>query len=307
MMAWQIITNLEKNKGIVQKSINKYGFDSEHDYYYLMSHKADDCIPTFVSFPSNKGIMFLRWDDGVWQVISEVLAPENEKAELFMKFSEYALDHGCRKILVESFPKTRKSLLILSKNHEKMVIGDNIAKYKVPIISLKSWDPELNGPEFSKLRKAKNRFFRNYKVRLINDHTVSEIPYEELEKLVHSWKDKRKNTDKAFYHSYTEYFRSGFKGGCATLAIELDGKLAGIASAIPIPRSKGAYFHISLHDYSIPELGDFLNVLFFDKLKSLGYEYVDFGSSDEGLYNYKKKFKPESSHEKVCFYVRSVK
>ena len=118
-------------------------------------------------------------------------------------------------------------------------------------------------------------------------------------------KKNRKAKDRALHDSYINFAANGYKANI-TLLLKLNGVVKGLASAIVVPNNPDTvYFNINLHDYSIPELGDFLTVIFFDKLKSEGYRFINFGSSDENLLKYKKKFNPIKVYDSAFFYVRN--
>jgi len=303
-------------KDLISSAINMNGFAPEHNYDYLISCQTDESKGIFADFGDNSGLFILYWDDDIWQVVSEIIAPEEDRAKIFLELARFLFkEKKCKKILVEFAPKLKKELLDKIKIDQdgkledpKILIGANIAKYFTPIIPLKDWDENLTGPDVSKLRKAKNRFYRNFKVEIIRDEEVLDASIEELSRLVDSWKKYRKSNDRAYHEPYMNFFQNKFRGSCCNMILRLNGALVGVASALLVPNSdnKTVYFGVNLHDYSVPELGDFLTVLFFEELKKKGYEFIDFGSSDEKLLNYKRKFKPAAYYEIDCFYVRTV-
>ncbi len=307
-------------KNLIETAIEKNGFAPEHNYDCFISYACDDSKLVFVYFGENRGLFAYHWDNQVWQIISEIMAPEKERADIFMEFANYIFNKKSgKKIFVEFAIPLRKEIMKkvqklypfeCAMNNEidkkKIVVGDNIDKTTTPIILLEKWDPKLEGADFSKLRKAKGRFFRNFSVEIIKGKDVLDVPFEEFKTLVSDWKKLRKCKDTAYDEDYVNYFKNGFKGSAANLVLKLNGKVCAVASAWVIPNTNGktVYYGISLHNYSVSELGDFLNVLFFDELKLLGFEYVDFGTSDEALLKYKEKFGPVKYYELVDFYVR---
>jgi len=308
------ITTVEM-KNMIQSVIDKNGFAPEHNYLYLCSHDSKKSKPYFVSFGDDKGLFCTEWDDKEWQIVSEIIAPKEERWILLQRFLKYLFENEtCSKILVEFYPESRKNILrniedlTIDKGvHKgKLVAGKITHKFTTPILSFRKWNPELAGSNFSNLRKCKNRYHRNFKIEILRGDEAKTIPYNLYESLVHAWRKNRKCTDRAYYDEYLHFFKNGFQGSDAHIVLKIDGKLCGVASAWIVPNTNGktVYYSINLHDYSIPELGDFLTITFLDELKLEGYEHLDFGSSDEKLLAYKKKFGIESQYETVVFYIR---
>ncbi|HYD03315.1 MAG TPA: phosphatidylglycerol lysyltransferase domain-containing protein [Alphaproteobacteria bacterium] len=293
-------------KELVEKAIKKNGFAPEHNYDYFISHKSDEMIPIFVDFGNDCGLFAVEWDDNSYQIISEIIAPKEERAELAMKFFDIVLNRlNAKKILVEFPPELRKELLKKSKT-TKIKLGAVTNHFYTPMISITNWDPTLEGSKFSNLRKAKNRFFRSFKVEILKKDELLSVDIKEFERIINDWKKGRKSSDKAYTDDYIEFFRNKFKGSACHIGLKLNGKLCGVSAGWAVPGTSGktVYYAINLHDYSVQELGDFLTLLFFDELKAEGFENLDFGSSDERLLAYKKKFGISSQYDTLVFYVK---
>jgi hypothetical protein len=298
-------------RNLIASVIDKNGFAPEHDYEYFISHKSSEMKPVFVYFGEHKGLFAIEWDDSCYQVISEILAPENERGILALRFFDLVLKKiNAKKVLVEFQPALRKEILQRARRQENCIkIGKVLNHFYTPIIDIQDWNPSLEGSKFSNLRKAKNRFYRNFKVEILHGSDVPAIDIKELEKIVAEWKKNRKSRDRAYSDDYVSFFRSRFAGSACHIALKLNNVLCGISAAWIIPNTNGknVYYAINLHNYSVPELGDFLTVLFLDELKKLGFEYLDFGSSDENLLNYKKKFGIARQYDTLVYYVKLKK
>ena len=325
----QIFTDVHSSecKALIERVIAKNGFAPEHNYDYFVSYDSKKMKPTFVYFGGERGLFALEWDDKSYQIISEVMAGEPERCGLVIDFLNHVFQNPeVKKVLVEFPQELRKQLLknvpkpeelsdavpntlenTSKKTSKDIVIGSILHHYYTPIIALQNWDPELFGPDFSKLRKAKGRFFRNFKVEVLKGNDILTVDILEFQKLISEWKKGRKSTDTAYFEDYLNFFRYGFKGSACHIAIKLNGVLCGVSAAWTVPNTdnKTVYYAINLHNYSVSELGDFLTILFLDELKKEGFEYLDFGSSDEKLLAYKKKFKPFRQYELLCFYIRN--
>ena len=334
-------------KSIIFEIISRNGFTVEHNYYYFLSLATPKVKVVFVHFGEGKGLIALERKGGRWDIVSEIMAPKNERAKLFMEFSSHLFTNtDCRKIYVEFVPELKREILKLQKtlikdydttnlikdytkanssksseyaassiissttsSYAPMIIGKNVYIFYCPLCNLRTWDPELKAKELDSLKCTKKKFDNRFKVELIEDKNVLSIPAEDFVKLTHDWREHRKSSDVADYEKYVNFFRKGFLGGERNLAVKVDGKLCAVASGWTVPNTSGKmfYYSVSLHDYSIPGIGDMLAISFFSKLKSDGYEYLDFGGSGTALLNYKKKFQPESCYEIYCFYVRKRK
>jgi hypothetical protein len=299
-------------KLLIENVIAKNGFAPEHNYDYFVSYDSKKMKPKFISFGHDRGLFALEWYDHSYQIISEVMAPEHERCNLVISFLNFIFKNPeVKKVLVEFPPQLRKQLLKNipkgSLNEKSIVVGSILHHFYTPIMALQNWDTELVGSDFSKLRKAKGRFFRNFNVEVLTGEQLLALDISEFEKLVSEWKKGRKSTDTAYFDDYLNFFKSGFKGSLCHIAIKLNGVLCGVSAAWAVPNTnnKTVYYAINLHNYSVSELGDFLTVLFLDELKKQGFEYLDFGSSDEKLLAYKNKFKPIKQYELLCFYIRN--
>lgn len=312
----EIIFNVERCKDIIVACINKYGFASEHNYDYFMANENENTRAVFISCGEESqdnlaGVLSVKINDANWKFISEPLAKPDDRAKVLLDASKILFDSGAKNILVEISPVLRKKIIKLSKKDEykKIKIGSVLEKYNVPIISLKNWDSKLEGPEFTNLRKTKNRYYRNYKIKILAGKEALNIDYDVLKNIVIKWKEHRKSKDNAYYDEYLEIFRKKFSGTAHTMVLEINDSVCAVASCFPIPRnndhnSSDVYYALNIHDYSIPDLGDFLTTSFFDELKRAGFDNVDFGSSDENLLKYKKKFKPSTIYTMSCFYIK---
>jgi hypothetical protein len=288
-----------ERKDLIEESIASYGSCVEHNYNYFCTQETKKYKPVFAYFGDKKGMLLVDYGKNSWHILMDPLCPENEKASLIKIFLE---EIKPKSFQIETTPALRKELTTLFKN-TNIKIGTVRAKYVTPIIYLDGWNPELDGSDFSNLRKAKRRFFRDHKIDILHP---AQADQKELKEMVIAWKNNRKSSDNAQYHEYINFFNQGFPGAAASIMLRIDGKIRAAASGWVIPNDGRVYFGISLHDYSMPELGDLLTLLFLDELKSLGFKRLDFGSSDEKLLQYKKKFNPKEFIETAHYYI-SVK
>ena len=70
---------------------------------------------------------------------------------------------------------------------------------------------------------------------------------------------------------------------------------------ILIPNSKGYYSNMGILNYKYDGLGELSNWDDLCFLKKQGYEFVDFGGSDDRILEFKKKFKPHKVYKTYIF------
>ena len=104
--------------------------------------------------------------------------------------------------------------------------------------------------------------------------------------------------DKEYYLNLID---SNFKGVDMAKTMYVDGKPATITAGWKIPNTKDYYSAIGIVDYSFPGLGEIANIDDLNRLKRMGFKYVDFGGSDKILLQFKRKFKPEKIYKTYIF------
>ena len=70
--------------------IKKYGSVREHNYWFFYNQQTNYAKIYFLKF-KDSGIISIRYNSGIWELIGEILAPQKKRVELFNSFLDYVL------------------------------------------------------------------------------------------------------------------------------------------------------------------------------------------------------------------------
>ena len=297
----KLIKDVDKNNKKIKKSIKKYGNFAEHNFLHYMHCQTYGDKNVFFDYGNTKGLL-MQYDkkNNVWNLFPcGILAPENEKLKLLMDAIRYVLQQKkAKKITIEVPENIRKELMgkLGRKNGMRACKYTEILYW--PVFNMKFWDPKLKGNRMKKLRNIRNRFYKNYEVRIKDSRKV---PKEKLKNIFQNWIKKRSMNDTVDKEYYLNLINNNFKGADMAKTLYVNGKPATITAGWKIPNSKNYYSAIGIVDYSYPGLGEIANMDDLNRLKRKGFKYVDFGGSDKVLLRFKKKFKPEKIYKTYIF------
>ena len=297
----EVITDIKSNQSIVQRSIDKHGHAAEHNLANYLHLIGENEKHVFLRFEDDMGIMASVDNNNNWSVLSEVLAPEERKMDIIMRFLDYSLtQNGGKKVVFELLSDTRKELLKNLREEKKFRACKLNYSLYWPIFSLKDWDEEMNGKAWKKLRNVKNKFLKSYNVKIRN---INDYPSDILNRLVDRWIENRKNDDGVDEQEYYRIIKSKFEGYDSVRIVDIEGKPCAMTAGWKIPNTNMYYSSIGVYDPRYEGVGVFANIDDLNFLKQQGFEYADFGGSDKSLLNFKKKFKPETIYSTHIFSV----
>lgn len=296
----EILSDKKEFEEKAKKAIEMYGHDAEHNYFHYLNQSTSAKQPVFISFDNDKGILAQKSRTGrLWYMVSEVLAPQEEKFSLFIEFVEHVFNtDGANRLQIEVDRKFRKEL------KEGLEITDFRAgklnfRLEWPIYDMKAWDGDrLEGKRWKKIRNIKNRFLEDHEVKVIDS---KELPKEELKKIITEWNSRRGADDFAYKECYFRLVDSGFAGCDMVKTIVVDGIPCSITAGWKIPNSNKYYSGIGVLNYRFDGLGEIANLYDLIEIKKKGYDEANFGGSDDDLLNFKKKFKPASTYDTYTF------
>ena len=297
----RIISDIARNKGKILESMAKYGHFAEHNFLHYTYCESPGVKNVLLD--CGKGRLILMQHDqrkNLWKLFPcGVLAPEDERTGLLLRAADIILkEKKARKLVVEVSEKMRRELLrALSKPN-----GIKACKYTYtlhwPLYNMDQWDPELKGSRMKKLRNIRNRFYKRNKITVKDSR---QVPKETLKKILLDWASRRTMNDHINRAYYQNLIENGFQGIDFAKTIYVNGQPATITAGWRIPNSRNSFSAIGIVDYSCPGLGEIANLEDLAMLKESGFEYVDFGGSDEILLRFKKKFKPETIYKTYTF------
>jgi len=280
------------------KSIQLYGHDAEHNFSHFLNQQTIAKLPVFFGFDSFKGVLAFKSRTGkLWYMFSEVLAPADERFDVFLKFVDYVFNVDCAdrlQIEVESgFRDLLKSRL------DNFRVGKEIYSLEWPLFDMKVWNGDrLEGKDWKKLRNLLHKFLREHKVEVVDSSSVSKA---DLSRIVVDWNKRRGADDFVRKHGYMNFIDNGFAGCDIAKSLVVDGVPCSITAGWRIPNSDSYYSAIGILDYSVDGLGEVANLYDLFELKKRNFGLVNFGGSDPDLLEFKKKFRPSSSYKTHIF------
>jgi hypothetical protein len=285
----QFIKNPEKE--IILKSIEKYGYFPEHNINHYFDLKEEGAEPVLVLFGNGMSLLTYHYEESnYWWVVPEPLAPNEKQLEIMMQFLNQVFDQGAEKVQFE-LNETLRLNLVKEINKQKKFRAIRPA-YSLfwPIFHMKNWDHTLSGKKWKIIRNLQNFFLREYEPEIVTD--INNISKEELNNLVKRWMKNRRATDRIDDEQYYNIIKGGFEGCDSVRVFTINGTPVSITAGWRIPNSNNYYSAIGILDYEYKGIGEAANIDDLTDLKKKGYEFVDFGGSCDGLFDFKLKFQP---------------
>lgn len=300
----KIINNPSYQQDAVKKLIQQYGWAPEHNFYHFQNWEKPGS-QNFVFDFNDQGAILARQEKNIWHIFSEILAEPPHKLKILEKFLGFCFDD----------PKTKKVVVEFESDFEQQVRlwfkdspwrADPIDYSLVwPIFDLRRWDPALPGQEWKTLRHAKNQFYKNHRVKIMDSRDCSE---ESLKKIVNGWRGQRGGEDRTDHLPYFQTIENGFMGTKFRRTLVVDDIPSTITAGWEIPNQPNSYYSaVGLHNYQCEYLGEAANLDDLDFLKSQGYYFASFGGGEEALTNFKMKFKPAATYTTRVFAIKRVK
>ena len=153
-----IIEDINNGRKEIINCIKKYGSAREHNYWFFYNQQTSYAKIYFFKF-KDSGIISIRYKSGIWELIGDVLAPEEKKLELFKYFLDYALSKKKDKKLFTFVPeKLFNGIKNITQKSNQYKITHAPDIYYTPVFNMGTWDGSLKGKEFKKLRNIRNKF-----------------------------------------------------------------------------------------------------------------------------------------------------
>lgn len=295
-----IIKNQELYGSLLDRAIERYGYAPEHNTEWFGFYTDLDQMPVFVSWPDGTGLMTHKGENS-WYTFSEPLAPAGSRGEKLAEFTCFALTQlNIKKVVIEARTETKEETLkYLSPDFE--ILPDYTLVW--PMMNLSKFDPELPGGHFKTLRNAKNIFFRDHKVEVVD---AADVTPTELHEIVKHWRLvlESKHVQDIHDNSYHNIIDGNFRGTKTARAMVVDSKIVGFNAGWEIPNMNIFYAAIGIHNYSIRDLGLLLFLEDLEWLKRAGYLTVDLGGVENGgPLRFKNQFFPNSYYNSFVFSV----
>lgn len=295
----EVISDIAKNKDIIQDILSKHGCSAEHNYYCYVYNIESWDVPYVFLFEKNY-LILSKYDtlDNDWYMIVEPVCPDEKKIGFLISAIDYAFSRNVRKVWLELETKTRHSLMIAFRSNKKYKINKINYTLNWPVYELDKWTGDkMDGKEWKDLRYYWNKFFREHKVEFLTSDKVSK---DEMKRLVHSWKKTRTTGDRAYIDYYLHAIDKDFFGYDINRIMIVDGKVAAITAGF---ESRRGYYYstIGLYDKGIDRCNEIANLDDLINLKKSGYKVVDFGGVEKKSLPFKDKFRPTRHYKTHIF------
>lgn len=294
----EFYTDIAAARPLIEECIQKFGHVAEHNLEYFIHWGVDYDARIFVRFPDGSGLLTFR-DGNKWEVFVEPLSTREKKIPMLFAFFEHAFSQTeVKKVKVELRTETRRQLLQSLPPH----LRASRINYTLtaPVYDLGLFDPALPGGRYKDLRNARNVFYRDHAVEIVDAHTADK---HALHAVVNAWEKNRPPRDRAFPNMFHAFIDDDFRGTSSARVFRVDGRVVGLNAGWRIPNSQAYYTAIGLHDYSVRDMGDMLSLEDLDFLKKAGYHYADFGGSWKSAIAYKLKYGEPELYKSFIFSV----
>lgn len=273
----QLVPISQDNRELVLKTIERFGSTSDHNLdWFSDSITSEEGKPFFVSWPDGTGLLAHRYSKQ-WRIWSDPLCLKQDMAGKIGEFVAEALKEKeisevwCDYVSDFIYPALRDTILNVGPIYYSLLW---------PVLDMAGFDPTLAGGRFKEIRNAKNKFYKEHKLEVVD--AVS-IPKDKLHGIIERWKkalsENKKDVYDLWYHKAID---NRFKAFSTARVLVVDGNLAGINAGYEVPNNPGRFAGaIGIHDYSVKDLGIILYLEDLEWIKNAGYREVDLQGSEE--------------------------
>lgn len=281
----KIYEDIESERDRIQSCIKKFGWTSDHNLDWFSDAIIDETYkPIFVEFEDGSGLLTHK-SKNKWRIWSDPLCEKNNSAEKICEFAEHALKEvdevWCDDVSDSIYP------IIEGKGTFKL-----FKYYSLfwPVLDMSKYDSALPGGHFKEMRNAKNKFYKEHKVEILN---ASGVDQADLIKIVDEWSKEvnRKQKEDVYDLRYYLLVKSKFKGFSAARVMVIDGRPVGINAGYDVPNHPDRFAGvIGIHNYLVKDLGTVLYLEDLDWIKNAGYKELDMQGTE---YDWELKVKTQ--------------
>lgn len=296
-----LFTDTLKSHDKIEKTINRYGYAPEHNFWWYQCQNDKDSKTVFMESHGGTGLLTIEdIKKKKCSVFSSPLAPHKLRTEIIIEYLNYALfERKFEKVVFELEYSLYKELTNSMPNKMK----EKHLNYTLtwPIYNLAEFDQTLTGNKWKTLRKQNNKFYKNHNVSVVDAKDYKNK--NELIAIIEDWRKNRKGKDRANLSHYKNFIINNFNGSDEARVFIVDDKACGINAGWKIPNINRYYGALGIHNYSLDGLGDALYLEDLIYLKQKGYKEADMGGGESALTNFKNKFRPKSFYKTYIFSV----
>lgn len=295
----RILENPLSEKGLIEKSIEKYGHTPDHNFFWLMSC-SDTGEPKAVVWENQYVIWFyLNSGNNEWTIYSNPIAPENIHEKILKNFLDYLFNKNLQKVF---FLDVKENINNFCKTNYP---NNYFLNYELiwPVLNMEKLELSLPGGHFKSIRNAKNKFYKENIVEIV---LTSSVDKSKLHEVVDRWQKHRTQAgvEEIFQNRYHKMIDNGFAGTKSARAMLVNGKIAGFNAGWETPNTPGDYSAaVGIHDFSIKDLGLTLLLEDLEWIKKAGYKTCDLEGSEPEPLKFKMQFLPERMYKTYSFYI----
>lgn len=282
--------NIESERDRIQSCINKFGWTSDHNLdWWTCVIISPDGVPVFVEFDDGTGLLAHKYSDK-WRIWSDPLSDKNVAVDKIREFSRFILNGNVKEVWCDDvsdkiYPELKKiGSFRLNKIYYSLLW---------PVMDLVNYNPMLSGGRFKDIRNAKNKFYREHRVSIVE---ANKIDKKELYRIIDDWKRLCGESEKGDVYDlrYRLIVNNGFRGFNTARVMLVDNQPVGFNAGYEVPNEPGRFAGvIGIHDYSIKEIGLIMYLEDIEWMKNAGYKFYDMqGSADDGGLKFKMQFNP---------------
>lgn len=275
--------DIESERKRIEKCISQFGWTSDHNLDWWVDSIVDRRGNSiFVEFDDGAGLLAQKYPDR-WEIWSDPLSKPEEASQKLLEFSKFVLNSalypslklkgGVKKVLFVDVSDTIYPKL----NKDNSFKVDDI-EYSLfwPVLDVVKYDSTLPGGHFKEIRNAKNKFYREHEVKVVN---TSELGKNDLYKIVDGWQKeviKKQKPEDVLDLRYRNVIENNFRGFITSRVLIADGQPVGFNAGYEVPNRKERFAGvIGLHDYSLKDLGVILWLEDLEWIKNAGYKELD--------------------------------
>lgn len=283
----KIYNNIESERDRIQSCISKFGWTSDHNLdWFIDTGISKTSRPIFAEFSDGTGLLAHDYGEE-WWIWSDPLSPKELGADKILEFCDHAFESKVGKIWCVDVSDNIHSALLKKNN-----VDDVDYSLYWPVLNLENYDPLLPGNDFKEMRNARNKFYREHRVEIVEPGKVTK---EDLHGIIDSWKNNaslKQSAEDIFDLKYHNAVDNNFKAFAVARVLVVDGRPAGFNAGYGVLNYPERFAGIiGIHDYSLNDLGAVLWLEDLAWVKNAGYKEMDMqGSEDDGGLKLKLRF-----------------
>ena len=298
----KLYENVEAERDRIQNCIQKFGWTSDHNLdWYSGCMNSKDGQSVFVEFDDGTGLLTHKYFDK-WSVWSDPLCNKSLGTDKISEFADLVLGNQIKEVWCVDVSDNLRPALIIRKN---LNVSDIYYSLSWPVMDMASHDILLPGGHFKDIRNAKNKFYREHKVQIVETNNLKKT---DLHEIVNNWKEAvlLKQNEEDFYDlKYHNAIENNFIAFLTSRVFVVDGKPVGFNAGYEVVNSPGRFAGvIGIQDYSINELSLILWLEDLEWIKNAGYKELDMQGDESGGLKFKMQFNPVIERKTDTFCIK---